>query len=71
MDDVEDILKEIFNANPEVNFILESRVQTAPLSNRNIFVICLTFQSTSTIQTFSWPQMQEDQAVVFESLKKI
>ena len=42
VDDVKEMLKEIFDANVEVNFTLESRVQTAPRSNRDLFVICLT-----------------------------
>ena len=68
-DDVMDTLKEIFDANG-VNFTLESRVQTAPLSACDRFVICLTTQPASTSR-LSWPRMQDDQAVVFEKLQRI
>ena len=67
VDDVIETLKEIFDEN-EVNFALESREQTAPLSACDRFVICLT---VSTRGKLSWPHMREDQAVVFEKLKKI
>ena len=70
VDDVAETLKEIFDPNG-VNFTLESRVQTAPLSACDRFVICLTGQPASTRQELSWPRMQEDQAVVFENLQKI
>jgi hypothetical protein len=70
VDDVIETLKEIFDEN-EVNFALESREQTAPLSACDRFVICLTVQTASTRGKLSWPHMREDQAVVFEKLKKI
>ena len=54
-------LKEMFDEN-EVNFALESREQSAPRSACDRFVLCLKL---------SWPHMREDQAVVFENLKKI
>ena len=62
-------LKEIFDANG-VNFILESRVQTAPRSACDRFVICLTTKPASTSR-LSWPCMKEDQAVVFEKLQRM
>ena len=70
VDDVMETLKEILDPNG-VDFSLESRVQTAPRSACDCFVICLTGQPACTRQELSWPRMQEDQAVVFENLRKI
>ena len=69
-DDVMETLRELFDTE-DVIITLESRVQTAPLSAYDIFVICLTVPPTSFRRKLSWPHMKEDQAVVFESLKNI
>ena len=70
VDDVMDTLKELFDPK-EVTVTLESRVQTAPRSAQDLFVICLMVPPSSRRRKLHWPQMQKDQAVVFESLKKI
>ena len=70
VDDVMETLQELFDTK-DVIITLESRVQTAPLSAVDIFVICLTVPPTSTRRKLSWPHMKQDQSVVFESLKKI
>ena len=61
-----DTLKELFDEN-EVNLAMESRVQTAPRSAQDLFVICLTMKPTSTQRKLSWLKMQEDQAVVLDN----
>jgi hypothetical protein len=69
-DDIMDTLGEIFPAS-EVNLTLDSTVQVAPRSARYLFVITLTVKPTATGRKLSWPDMQEDQAVVFEKVKRI
>ena len=68
-DDVNELLSEIFPES-DVKLSLESRVKVAPLSNREIFVIRL--EPTATTKKFlSWPKMENDQADVFENVKRL
>ena len=66
-DDVTELLSETFPES-EVSLTLESRVKVAPLSNREIFVIRL---KTTKKKLLAWPRMENDQADVFENVKKL
>ena len=68
-DDIKELLSEIFPES-EVNLALESTVKVAPLSNREIFVIRLKPTAT-TKKLLSWPEMENDQADVFENVKRL
>jgi hypothetical protein len=68
-DDINELLSEIF-IKSEINFDLESRVKVAPLSNREVFVIRLK-PSDASKKNLTWPDMEKDQAEVFENVKRL
>ena len=65
-DDINELLSEIF-IEYEVICALESRVKVAPLSGREIYVISLRPVSA----TWKNPDMDKDQADVFENVKRL
>jgi hypothetical protein len=69
-DDVTYTLEELFPAT-EIKLTLESRDKVAPRSNREIFVIQLEVKIDVTGRKLSWPDMNEDQAPVFENVERI
>ena len=70
-DDVMYTLEDIF-LEPEVDLTLESRMKVGPgRSACEVFVIFLTAKPTSRKRNLSWPKMAQDQAVVFDNIKRI
>ena len=63
-------LEEIFLAT-EVNLTVESRTKVKPRSAKEIYVIALELKPNAIGKKLSWPNMDENQAVVFENLKRI
>ena len=68
-DDMNELLSEIF-IKSEINFDLDSTVKVAPLSNREVFVIRLK-PSDASKKNLIWPDMENDQAEVFENVKRL
>ena len=68
-DDINELLSEIF-IKSEINFDLDSRVKVAPLSNREVFIIRLK-PSDASKENLTWPDMENDQAEVFENVKRL
>ena len=67
-DDINELLSEIF-LESEVNFNLESRVKVAPRSANEVYVIAL--KPTATTMKISWPDMKDEQADVFQNVKRL
>ena len=68
-DDINELLSEIF-IESEVICALESRVKVAPLSAREIYVISLK-PVGAIVKNVQWPDMDKDQADVFENVKRL